>query len=377
MIYLDANATTPLDPEVLEAMLPFLRSHHGNPSSGHHSGRQTRAAIDSARDSLAALLDCRPSELIFTSSGTESDNLAILGFARAAATSGKRHIVTCQTEHHAVLHAIEHLEKHEGFQITRLPVQPDGRLDPLSLSAALLPQTALVTIMSANNETGVIHPVDEISRICREKGVPLHCDAVQSFGKEPLSAAPFDLMTLAAHKFHGPKGAAILFVRGGLPISAIQLGGAQEGQRRAGTENTPAIVGLAAAAQLAVSRMETDAPRVSALRDAFEQKLSEQCEGISFNGNRQQRLGNTSNVTFPSSDAESLLMALDIEGVCASSGSACMVGSLQASHVLLAMGLPHARAGSSLRFSLCRSTTADEVSEAARRVARVWNRLRE
>lgn len=374
MIYLDANATTPLDPEVFEAMLPCLRDHHGNPSSGHRAGRETRAAIDSARDTLAELLRCRPNELIFTSNGTEADNLAILGTARAG--KGK-HLITCSTEHHAVLHAFEHLEKKEGYCVTYLPVGTEGRLDPSSLSSALRPETALVSIMSANNETGVFHPIEEISRICRAQGVPFHSDVVQSFGKVPTLAAPFDLLTLASHKFYGPKGAGLLFVRGGLPLEAIQLGGAQEGQRRAGTENAPAIVGMAAAAKLAISRMQEDALRLGRLRDQLEAGLLERCEGLTLNGSREHRLENTANVTFPGSDAESLLMALDMEGVCASSGSACMVGSLQASHVLLAMGIPHARAGSSLRFSLCRTITAEEINETVRKVGRVWERLRE
>ncbi len=374
MIYLDANATTPLAPEALEAMLPFLSQHHGNPSSGHSAGRETRAAIDSARDTLAGLLKCRPNELIFTSSGTEADNLAILGTARSA--KGK-HLVTCTTEHHAVLHAFERLEKSEGYSVTWLPVGSDGRLDPDDLSAALRPDTALVSIMSANNETGVLHPIAEISRVCRAHGVPFHCDAVQSFGKVPLEAAPFDLLTIAAHKFYGPKGAGLLFVRGGLPLETIQFGGAQEGQRRAGTENAPAIVGMAAAAVLATSRMQDDTVRMAELRDSLETGLMTRCPGLTVNGSREHRLANTANVTFPGSDAESLLMCLDLEGVCASSGSACMVGSLQASHVLLAMGVSHARAGSSLRFSLCRTTSAEDIHETVRKVGRVWDRLSE
>ncbi|MEK0446776.1 MAG: hypothetical protein RLZZ399_2097, partial [Verrucomicrobiota bacterium] len=345
MIYLDANATTPLDPTVLEAMLPTLQHQHGNPSSGHQAGRITRAAIDSARDSLASLLRCRPNELIFTSSGTESDNLAILGTARA---SKSKHLVTCVTEHHAVLHAFDHLEKHEGFSVTRLPVGADGRLDPASLEAALRTDTALVSLMTANNETGVLHPIAEISTLCRKHGVPFHSDAVQSFGKEPLETTPFDLLSLAAHKFHGPMGGGLLFVRGGLPLTPLHLGGAQEGQRRSGTENTPAIVGLASAATLATARLAEDSPRLAQLRDRLENGLLERCPGLVVNGAPQHRLPNTTNVTFPSSDSESLLMALDLEGVCASSGSACMVGSLQPSHVLMAMGISPARANRSL-----------------------------
>lgn len=378
MIYLDANATTPLDPLVLEAMLPSLRDYYGNPSSGHRAGRQTRAAIDSSRDTLASLLGCRPSEIIFTSSGTEADNLAILGSARASSAQGKgNHLITCATEHHAVLHAFDHLEKHEGFSVTRLPVGHDGRLDPQTLQSAIQADTTFVSVMTANNETGVTHPIEEISRICRAHSVTFHSDAVQSFGKEPLSSAPFDLLSIAAHKFYGPKGVGALFARGGLTLEAIQIGGAQEGQRRAGTENTPAIVGLAAAAVLAAERMESDAQTIRPLRDRLEAELLQRCEGLSLNGNRQHRLWNTASITFPGSDAESLLMALDLEGLCVSSGSACMVGSLQASHVLLSMGVPHARAGSSLRFSLCRTTSAADIEEAVRKVSLVWERLRE
>ena len=378
MVYLDANATTALDPAVLEAMLPFLRDHHGNPSSGHSAGRQTRAAIDSARDQLALLLHCRPHELIFTSSGTESDNLAILGSARASRSQGRgSHLITCATEHHAVLHAFDWLEKNEGFSVTRLPVSPQGPLDPASLEAALRPDTTLVSIMTANNETGVLHPVDAISKLCRSRGIPFHSDAVQSFGKTALTSEPFDLLSLAAHKFHGPKGVGLLFVRGGLPIHAQILGGAQEGQRRAGTENTPAIVGLAHAATLAAQRFQDDEARIGPLRDLMESELLGHCPGLALNGKNAPRLWNTSNVTFPSSTAENLLMALDLEGICASSGSACMVGSVQASHVLLAMGVPHARAASSLRFSLCRTTSAADIDRAVKGVARVWERLRE
>jgi cysteine desulfurase len=324
------------------------------------------------------LLGCRPSEIIFTSSGTEADNLAILGSARASSAQGKgNHLITCATEHHAVLHAFDHLEKHEGFSVTRLPVGHDGRLDPQTLQSAIQADTTFVSVMTANNETGVTHPIEEISRICRAHSVTFHSDAVQSFGKEPLSSAPFDLLSIAAHKFYGPKGVGALFVRGGLTLEAIQIGGAQEGQRRAGTENTPAIVGLAAAAALAAERMESDAQTIRPLRDHLEAELLQRCEGLSLNGNRQHRLWNTASITFPGSDAESLLMALDLEGLCVSSGSACMVGSLQASHVLLSMGVPHARAGSSLRFSLCRTTSAADIEEAVRKVSLVWDRLRE
>ncbi len=375
MIYLDANATTALDPAVLEAMLPSLGKHYGNPSSSHYAGRQTRALIDTARDDLAAALGCKSHEIIFTAGGTESDNLAILGIARAHTSKG-RHLITCRTEHHAVLHAFDYLEKHEAFSVTRLPVSPDGVLDTALLKQAITPETTLVSIMSANNETGVRQPVSEISAICREAGVLFHSDAVQSFGKEPLDTRLFDAMTLAAHKFYGPKGAGLLYLRAGTTIEAVQLGGTQEGQRRPGTENPAAIVGMAVAARLALERMPADSPGIARLRDRLESGLLERCAGVSINGARAARLSNTVNVTFPSSDAESLLMALDLEGVCASSGSACMVGSMQPSHVLEAMGLPSARAASSLRFSLERAITPEAVEAAIGKVGRVWDRLR-
>jgi cysteine desulfurase len=374
MIYLDANATTPVDPLVLEAMLPCLSQHFGNPSSTHYAGRQSRALIDSSRDTLASLLGCKSHELIFTAGGTESDNLAILGLARAHASKG-RHLITCATEHHAVLHAFDFLEKREGFSVTRLPVNPDGTIDPASLQAAIRHETTLVSLMTANNETGVRHPIAALSAICRASGVLFHSDAVQSFGKEPLDLSLFDALTLAAHKFYGPKGAGLLFLKSGVTIDALQLGGTQEGQRRPGTENPAAIVGMAAAAQVAMERLSHDAATLGPLRDHLEHGLLSRCAGVWVNGARAPRLWNTSSITFPSSDAESLLMALDLEGVCASSGSACMVGSMQPSHVLEAMGLPSPRAGSSLRFSLGRSITMEAIDLAVQKVGRVWDRL--
>ncbi|RFC44165.1 MAG: cysteine desulfurase [Verrucomicrobia bacterium] len=375
MIYLDANATTPLDPLVLEAMLPCFSVHYGNPSSSHFAGRQTRALIDTARDELASLLGCKSHELIFTSGGTEADNLAVLGLARAHAHKG-RHLITCQTEHHAVLEAFEHLEKNEEFSVTKLAVTPSGLLDPETLQAALRPETTLVSIMSANNETGVLQPMGALSAICRKAGVLFHSDAVQSFGKEPVQTADFDALSLAAHKFYGPKGAGLLFLKGGIKLEAVQRGGNQEGQRRPGTENPAAIVGMARAATLAMERMPQDAPRVAPLRDRLQEGILEGCPGVLVNGAEAPRIGNTLNVSFPASDAESLLMSLDLEGVCASSGSACMVGSMQPSHVLKAMGVPTARAGSAVRFSLGRAITPEDIEAAIGKVKRVWDRLR-
>ncbi len=375
MIYLDANATTPLDPAVLEAMLPCLSEHYGNPSSSHFAGRQSRAHIDTARDNMAAMLGCKSHELIFTSGGTEANNLAILGLARAHASKG-RHVVTCATEHHAVLHAFDRLEKNEGFSVTKLPVSEDGVIDVEKLRGALTPQTTLVSVMSANNETGVRQPIREISSCCRNAGVLFHSDVVQSFGKEPLELGLFDAVSLAAHKFYGPKGAGLTYLKGGTSLESVQLGGNQEGQRRPGTENPAAIVGLATAARLALERMEEDAAKIGILRDRLEAGLIRGCLGLTVNGINASRLWNTLNVSFPASDAESLLMALDLEGVCASSGSACMVGSMQVSHVLEAMGVPTDRAVSALRFSLGRSITPEAVDVAVGKVVRVWDRLR-
>jgi cysteine desulfurase len=376
MIYLDANATTELAPEAREAMLACLTHTHGNPSSMHRAGRLARAVLDESRDVFSQLLGCRPHELTFTGSGTESDNLAILGLARAHKAKGT-HLITCQTEHHAVLHAFDFLEKKEGFSVTYLPVSENGTLCPQTLAAALRPETTLVSIMTANNETGVLHPMEQISALCREAGVLLHSDGVQSFGKETLRTEPFDALSLTGHKFHGPKGAGLLFVRSGIALDSLHLGGAQEGQRRPGTENVAAIAGMTRAAQLSLERMESETASIAATRDLFEQELLKSCPDVHINGRNAPRLPNTSNVSFPGSDAESLLMALDLEGICASSGSACMVGSLQASHVLLAMKVPATQAARSLRFSFDRFITPELALEAVRRVARVWDRLRE
>ena len=276
-----------------------------------------------------------------------------------------------------MLHAFDYWEAHEGFSVTRLGVEPDGTLSPEALQSALRPDTTLVSVMSANNETGVCHPIEALSKVCRAKDVLFHCDAVQSFGKERLDISLFDALSIAAHKFYGPKGVGLLYLRGGLSLRPVQLGGAQESQRRPGTENAAAIAGMAAAARVALARMDADAQRIEPLRDLLEARIKEGCAGVEFNGTQARRLWNTANVTFPGSDAESLLMALDMEGVWASSGSACMVGSMQPSHVLQAMGRAPARAASSIRFSMGRSVTMEAVEAASQKVERVWNRLRE
>lgn len=374
MIYLDHNATTPLSPEAMQAMLPFLTTHHGNPSSIHAAGRETRAAIDDARDRLARLLGAKPHEIIFTGGGTESDNLAIIGLARARAGQGK-HIVTCATEHHAVLHAFDYLEKKEGFRVTRLPVDALGNIDLQQLAEALTPDTTLVSIMSANNETGVTHPVREIGKLCRERGVLYHCDAIQSFGKEPIHSAHFDALSLAAHKFGGPKGVGLLWLRAGISIDQLQFGGAHENQRRPGTENVAAIAGMAAAAETALAAMEDERARQAALRDELWQGVKQAFPSAVMNGDPAHRLANTLNASFPGLDGEGLLINLDLAGICASSGSACMVGSIVPSHVLIAMGVAPELARSTVRFSLGKQTLTGDIEKAVALLPQIFSRL--
>ena len=376
MIYLDYNATTPLCAPAREAMLPYLERHFGNPSSVHAAGREARAAIDNARDQLAELLRAKPNELIFTGSGTEANNLAVLGLARAHTARG-RHLICSSTEHHAVLNAFEYLQQQEGFDVTFLRVDRGGRIDPEELAREIRAETTLVSIMAANNETGVIQPLQEIAEVCRARGVLLHSDMTQSFGKLPtdLSLRLVDAASFAAHKFYGPKGAGLLFLRSGLPIQAIGFGGAHENQRRPGTENVPAIAGMSAAAAWALADLEQEQARESALRDQLWRTIAATSPTAQQNGDTAHRLANTLNVSFPGVSSETMLMALDLEGVCASSGSACMVGSVMASHVLLAMGHDKERASSAIRFSLGKQTTADEIEAAAAAIRRTLTRL--
>jgi cysteine desulfurase len=374
MIYLDYNATTPLTPDALAAMRPFLEQHFGNPSSIHAAGREARAAIDDARDRLARLLGAKPHEIIFTGGGTEADNLAVFGLARAQATRG-RHVITCATEHHAVLHACEHLQKKEGFRVTWLPVDARGRVRAADVADAITADTMLVSIMSANNETGTLQPTHEISAICRERGVLYHSDAIQSFGKEPLETRDFDALSLAAHKFHGPKGAGVLYLRAGVSIERLQHGGSHENERRPGTENTAAIVGMARAAELALATMEREQPRQAALRERLWQGICEAFPAAVRNGGPQDCLANTLNVSFPGLDGESLLINLDLAGICASSGSACMVGSIVPSHVLLAMGVAPELARATVRFSLGKETTTTEINTTIARLPAIFSRL--
>jgi cysteine desulfurase len=384
VIYLDYNATTPLCESARTAMLPFLGEKFGNPSSVHAAGREARAAIDEARDQLADLLGAKAHEFIFTSGGTEANNLAILGLARSRAARGK-HLISAKTEHHAVLNTIEHLEKREGFEVTWLSVSQTGRVDLDQLADTIRDDTVLVSIMHANNETGVIQPLREISEICRERGVLLHSDMVQSFGKVAVIPTSLrsgqdhvlsvvDAASFAAHKFYGPKGAGFLFLRSGIPIEPIHFGGAHENQRRAGTENVAAIAGMAAAAEFVERDREQEQERERNLRDQLWQEISAQISPVVLNGDTHRRLANTLNISLPALDSETMLMALDLEGVCASSGSACMVGSVVASHVLLAMGLPLAIARSAIRFSIGKYSTEEEISATAGIVSEIVQR---
>src|SRR5436189_4620150 len=374
MIYLDYNATTPLCDSAREAMLPYLDRHFGNPSSVHAAGREARSAIDDARDKLAGLLHVKPHEIIFTGGGTESCNLAVLGLARCRMERGG-HVISAKTEHHAVLNAVEHLEKHEGFEVTWLNASRDGIVDLDQLAKSIRPETRLVSIMAANNETGVVQPMREISQICRERGVLLHSDMVQAFGKMDVDLALVDATSLAAHKFYGPKGAGFLFLRSGLSIQPIMFGGAHENERRPGTENVAAIVGMAAAAEWTLRDREIEQQREAELRDELWTRIAQNVPDAEQNAANPPRLGNTLDVSLLGIDSEMLLIALDLEGVCASSGSACMVGSVVASHVLLAMGLPMERARSAVRFSLGKWTTADEIKAAGDAMRKIVDRL--
>jgi cysteine desulfurase len=374
MIYLDYNATTPLCDTGREAMLPYLDRHFGNPSSVHAAGRETRAAIDNARDNLAGLLHVKPHELIFTGGGTESCNLAVLGLARCPSSPGG-HVISNKAEHHAVLNALEHLENGEGFEVTWLNVSRDGIIDVDQLADAIRPETRLVSIMTANNETGVIQPMREISRICREGGVLLHSDMVQSFGKISTDLSLVDAASFAAHKFYGPKGVGFLFLRSGLSVQPIMFGGAHENERRPGTENVAAIVGMAAAAEWTSRGCQQEQEREAQLRNELWTRIAQNVPDAEQNAANAPRLANTLNVSLLGIDSEMLLIALDLEGVCASSGSACMVGSVVASHVLLAMGLPMESARSAVRFSLGKWTTADEIKAAGDAVRKIVDRL--
>ena len=376
-IYFDYNATTPLDPGTLEAMLPFLGKDYGNPSSVHHIGRIARAALDEARDRVAEVFACKPTEIVFTSGGTESNNFAILGAGRSRRTKG-RHIITSSVEHHAVLHACRYLESREGFEITRLPVNSEGRVDPDSVAKAIRPDTILVSVMAANNETGAIQPVADIGAVCRARGIPFHTDAVQWFGKEPFAAIGqfnADLVSLCSHKIHGPKGAGALFIRSPLQPDPILFGGGHENERRGGTENVAAIVGLANVVHRFVREPVFPRATLSTLTGALAD-TARAIEGVSLRSPATGRLSNTVSFTVSGCDSVALLAGLDMEGICTSSGSACSAGSLEPSHVLIAVGVPASEANSFVRFSLGRESTSEEVKFVSSVLPRVINRIR-
>ena len=376
MIYLDYNATTPLCDAAREAMLPYLGRYFGNPSSVHAAGREARAAIDNARDKLGAFLRAKPGEIIFTGGATESCNLSVLGLARSSSSRGG-HIISNKAEHHAVLHPLEHLEQHEGFEVTWLKVSETGMVDLDQLADSIRTDTRFVSIMTANNETGVIQPMPEISQICRDRGVLLHSDMVQAFGKTDVDVSLVDVASFAAHKFYGPKGTGFLCLRAGLPIQPIMFGGAHENQRRPGTENVAGIAGMAAAAEWILRDRETEQERRAQLRDQLWRSIVDVFPDAQQNGDPTHRLANTLNASFIGVDSETMLMALDLEGICASSGSACMVGSVRASHVLLAMGLPMERARSAIRLSLGKWTTAEEIAATGNALDRIAKRTKD
>jgi cysteine desulfurase len=374
LIYLDYNATTPVCDAARDAMLPYLDRLFGNPSSIHAAGREARAAVDNARDKVAGLLGAKPHEITFTGGGTEACNLAVLGLARSRMGSGA-HLISNKGEHHAVLNAVEYLEKHEGFEVTWLDLSPDGLIDLDQLAQSIRPETRLVSIMTANNETGVIQPIREISQICRARSVLLHSDMVQSFGKTDINVALVDAASFAAHKFYGPKGVGFLYLRSGLSLQPTTFGGSHENHRRAGTENVPGIAGLAAAAEYVITTGEAEQHRQCQLRDRLAELIAANVPTSVQNGTAPRRLANTLNVSFVGHDSEMLLIALDLKGVCASSGSACMVGSVMASHVLLAMGISLERARSAVRFSLGKPTTELEIEAAGDAIAQIVDRL--
>lgn len=360
-VYLDNAATTALSPRVLEAMLPYFTQYYGNPSSVHAFGREAKQGLDKARDQVAKALHCDPSEVIFTGCGTESDNTVLLGVAQRYGDKGK-HIITTNVEHHAILHTCEYLEK-QGYSVTYLPVDQDGLVTAEQVAAAIRPDTILVSIMFANNEVGTIMPIQEIGAVCKEKGVLFHTDAVQAVGHIPVDvqAMHIDMLSLSAHKFHGPKGVGALYCRKGIRLPSYIMGGAQERGRRAGTENVAGIVGLGAAIQLATEQLEENRAKMTALRDRLMTGIQARISEVKLNGHPTNRLSNNVNFSFKYIEGESILLMLDMNGIAASSGSACTSGSLDPSHVLLALGLPHEIAHGSVRLTLGDETTEEDI----------------
>src|SRR5437762_10042258 len=376
-VYFDYNATTPPAPEVTEAVVRVTRDIFGNASSVHHFGQQAKAAIDEARSAVAALINGDPSEVVFTSGGTESDNFAIRGAAEAIEPTGKRHLVASAIEHEAVLNTFKALSR-RGWRTTLLPVDQSGILAPSRLSEALLDETAIVSVMHANNEIGTIQPIAELAAISHARGALMHTDAVQSAGKIPVDARALgvDLLSLSAHKFNGPKGVGALWIKRGTRLLPTMAGGQHGRNRRAGTENVPAIVGMGVAAALARTKLSSEAARVARLRDRLEQGILRSVPGTAVNGARDARVPNTTNISFDHIEAESLLIALDLDGVAVSTGSACSSGTLEPSHVLRAMGLPAHGTQNSLRFSLGLFSTDEVVDRVVELLPRLVEKLR-
>jgi len=373
-VYLDNNATTPVLPEVFEAMRPYFSEHFGNASSIHHHGQETRAAVERARESVAALLGCRASEIVFTSGGTEGDNLAISGLARAG-----DHVISSTIEHHAVLNSCKHLEA-MGCEVTYVPVDGRGLVDPDDVRRALRPNTKLITIMMANNETGVLQPVEEIGEIAAEADVYFHTDAVQAAGKLAIDVKRLgcDLLSISGHKMHAPQGVGALYVRKGTILQPMFYGGSHERSRRAGTENVPGIIGLGKAAELAREALERgDLARMSEMRDRIEQTVLSEVEATGVNGEGAPRVPNTTNIHFDYIEGEALVIALDLKGLAVSTGAACSSGAIEPSHVLTAMGLPPEMARASLRFSLGKQNTSEDVEFALSLLPQTVARLRE
>ena len=376
MIYADNAATTKMSPAAVDAVLKCMNDCWGNPSSLYEHGQKAKEMLENARDRIAACLDCSPREILFTSGGSEADNQAILSAASLGAKKGKKHIISTAFEHHAVLHTLDKLRR-EGFEVTLLDVHSDGIVTPQQVEEAIRDDTCLVTIMYANNEIGTIEPIKDIGAVCRRKGVLFHTDAVQAVGHVPVSVREqnIDMLSLSAHKFHGPKGIGVLYAKKGVRLEPLINGGAQERGKRAGTENVPAIAGMAAALEEACRNIDKDVGKVSALRD----RLIEGLDNIPYselNGSRESRLPGNVNFCFEGIEGESLLLLLDDKGICASSGSACTSGSLDPSHVLLAIGRPHEVAHGSLRLTIDAQTTAEDVEYIIRSVSEVVSYLR-
>lgn len=376
-VYFDYNATTPPSSEVVDRVASATRDLFGNPSSVHHFGQQAKAALDEARSAVAALIGCDPSEVVFTAGGTESDNFAIRGVAEAMEPTGRRHLVATAIEHEAVLNTLKALAR-RGWRTTLIPIDQSGVVSIDRVREVITPDTAVVSVMHANNEIGTIQPIAEIAAVAHEHGAVMHTDAVQSAGKIAVDvrALGVDLLSLSAHKFNGPKGAGALYIKRGTRLQPILTGGKHERNRRAGTENTPAIAGMGVAARQAVQKLATEASRVAALRDRLEAGILESVTGTAVNGGSSPRVPNTTNISFDRVEAESLLIALDLEGIAVSTGSACSSGTLEPSHVLKAMGFPVHRTQNSLRFSLGLFSTDAEVDRVISTLPRLVEKLR-